>query len=92
MTMSPTENQIMWLMSEFDKPQSSFFNCYYRGDLSCWQPETSEEKEAFAALTSPENREALKKWYSQLPSINAGADAFHRILEKEIGEELPLKK
>ena len=89
--MLPPEDKIMWLLSEVDKPQSSFFNCYHRGDLSCWQPGTNEEKKAFAELTSLENREALRKWYYQLHSINPGADVFRRILEKEIGEELPLK-
>ena len=90
--MTPAEDKIMWLLSAFDKPQSSFFNCYYRGDLSCWQPTTPEEKEAFAELIAPANREALKEWYTRLHSINPGAEAFRRVLERAVGEELPLKQ
>ncbi len=86
--MPLTDERIMWLLSAFDKPQSSFFVCYYRGDLSRWFPETEEEKSAFVELTAPENREALKGWYARCPSINPGAEALRRILEKAIGEQL----
>jgi hypothetical protein len=90
MPMPLTHDKIMWLLSAFDKPTSSFLECYYRGDLSTWQPGTEEESRAFGQLTAPENREALKKWYARCPSINLGAEAFHRILEKAIGERLPI--
>ncbi len=84
-------DEIMWLMSAFDKPDASFFECYYRGDLSTWTPRTEQEKLAFSKLTDPENREALKQWFSRSSAINPGAEAFRRILERAIGEKLPLQ-
>ena len=81
---------MMVLFTAFEKVNSSFFNCYFRGDLATWKPGTDEEKEAFASLIAPENREDLRKWYAQLTSINAMADALRRILEREIGEHLPI--
>jgi hypothetical protein len=90
--MTPDENRIMWLLSAFDNPRSSFFNCYYRGDLSSWEPETQEEKEAFGELTTIGNHTALKVWYAKLTSINPAAEAFRQILQKAIKEELPLGK
>jgi hypothetical protein len=83
-------DKIMWLMSAFDKPNSSFLECYYRGDPSTWTPSTEEEKLAFSKLTAPENRHALKEWFSRSPAINPGAEAFKVILERAIGEKLPL--
>ena len=80
----------MVLFSAFDKPWSSFFTCYFRGDLTTWKPDTDEERRAFASLVAPENREDLRKWYAQLTSINAMADALRHILEREIGEDLPI--
>jgi hypothetical protein len=90
--MALNREQVMWLMSAFDKPQSSFFLSHYRGDVSSWEPTTDEEKQALAELTAPENRESLREWYAQAPSINEGAKVFHDILEKIIGEKLPIGK
>lgn len=84
-------DEIMWLMSAFDKPDASFFQCYYRGDLSSWTPSSEQEKLAFSKLTAPENREALKQWFSRSSAINPGAEALRGILESAIGEKLPLK-
>ena len=81
---------MVWFTA-FEKVDSSFFLCFFRGDLTTWKPETDEEKKAFASLTAPENREELRKWYSQLSSINTMADALRHILEREIGERLPIK-
>jgi len=88
--MSLSRNEVMLLMSAFDKPTSSFLECYYRGDLSTWQPGTQEESRAFGQLTTPENREALRAWYAHYPAINPGAEALRRILEKATGEPLPI--
>ena len=77
-------------MSAFDKPNSSFLECYYRGDLSTWTPSTDEERVAFSKLTAPENRDALKQWFSRSSAINPGAEAFRVLLERAIGEQLPL--
>jgi hypothetical protein len=88
--MSIDENKIMWLLSTFDDARSSFFNCYYRGDLSSWQPRTEKEKQAFAELTASVNRAALKTWYSRSSSINSAAEAFRQILQRAINEDLPL--
>ena len=90
--MPSTHDRIMWLFSAFEKPTSSFLECFYRGDLSTWRPGTEEERRAFDQLTAPENRQALKAWYARYPSINPGAEALHRILEKAIGERLPIGK
>ena len=83
-----TDNKMMVLFTAFEKVNSTFFISFFRGDLTAWKPGTGEEKEAFAALIALENREELKKWYSELSSINAMADALRRILEREIGEKL----
>ena len=88
--MPQTDDKIMWLLSAFDKPQSSFFTCYYRGSMTSWRPETEEERQAFVELIAPENREQLKMWYSRLSSINDMADVFRHVLEQEIGEALPI--
>lgn len=48
--------------------------------------------EIFQALTSLENRKALKAWYRRSSAINPYADEFRRRLEQAIGEELPLGK
>jgi hypothetical protein len=85
-----TDNKIMVLFTAFEKVNSTFFLCFFRGDVTTWRPGTEEEKEAFVALIAPENREALRKWYAQLSSINAMADALRKILEREIGEPLPI--
>jgi hypothetical protein len=85
-----TDNKMMVVFSAFDKPSSSFFTCYFRADISTWKPETDEEKKAFATLIAPENREELRDWYARLASINAMADALRKILEREIGEPLPV--
>jgi len=90
--MTPNENKIFWLLSTFDNPRSTFFNRYYRGDLSSWEPGTQEEKTAFSDLTAPVNRAALKAWYSSVSSINPGAEAFRQILERAINEALPVGK
>jgi hypothetical protein len=88
--MALCRDEIMWLMSAFDKPNSSFLECFYRGDLSIWKPTTDEERRAFTQLTAPENREALKEWFSRSSSINPGAEALRRILERAIGDQLPV--
>jgi hypothetical protein len=88
--MPLTPDRIMWLLSAFDKQQSSFFIAYYRGDPSTWLPEGDEEKSSFAELTAPENRESLKQWYARREAINPGAEAFRRILERAVGEPLPV--
>jgi hypothetical protein len=89
--MALSRNEIIWLLSAFDKPAASFFECYYRGDLSAWKPTTREEIQAFAQLTAPENRQAVKEWYSKSSAINPGAEAFRAILERAVGEKLPLR-
>ena len=76
----------------FRQPEISYFNCYYRGDLTRWQAETEDEKRAFAELTDLKNRVALKNWYLKLSSINPGAEVFRQILQRAINEELPLAK
>jgi hypothetical protein len=88
--MASNQDRIMWLLSTFDNPRSTIFNCYYRGNLSSWQPETAGEKEAFSALIAPANRVALKAWYSRFSSINEAAEAFRQILRQAINEDLPL--
>jgi hypothetical protein len=90
--MQPVDDKIMALFSVFDDPRSSFFNCYYRGDVSSWQPTTLPEKEALAQLAHISNRAALKQWYSEVAAINPVAEVMRRFLEKYIGDELPLKR
>jgi len=80
----------MWLFDVFGNPRSSFFECYYRGDLSVWQPSTEAEKIAFAELTDLRNRDALKKWFADVSAVNPGAEALRKILEKAVGEDLPV--
>ena len=56
-----TDNKIMVLFTAFEKVNSSFFNCYFRGDLATWKPATDEEKAAFACLIALETRVELRK-------------------------------
>jgi len=88
--MDWTNDKILLLLSAFDKPDCSFFNCYFRGDISTWQPGTEPEKKAFAELTAPENRSLLKHWYAKEKAINPMAEAMRRILERETKEQLPV--
>ena len=90
--MPSGDDKIMWLLSTFDDPRSSFFTCYYRGNLSSWKPETENERLAFSELIAPINRDLLKAWYSRLPAINPAAEALRQVLQKAINEELPLAK
>jgi hypothetical protein len=47
-------------------------------------------REIIKRLTSSELRASLKTWYLQHEQINGPASSFHRALENEIGEKLPL--
>ena len=90
--MTANDKNIMWLLSAFDYPRTAFFHYYYHGDLQSWRPSSREEQEAFHQLTAAGNRAALKAWYHKQPSIHPVADAFRRILEKAINEELPIRQ
>jgi len=49
-------------------------------------------RETFQRLTSRELRPALRKWYRHgQGEMNPAASEFHRLLERTIGEELPLQ-
>lgn len=88
-----TDNKMMVLFDVFGNPRSSFFNSFFLGELATWKPGTKAEEEAFAALMAPENRRELRKWYSGYSSsIDPMAEALRRILEREIGEPLPIGK
>jgi len=84
-------HEIRSLMEVFDSVDYSLRQFEYLGQFDTWQPMTQKEQKAFNALTAKENRDALKVWYSVLTSLNPVADQFRRILERAVGEELPLK-
>ncbi len=90
--MNPGEAKIGTLMEVFSCVDSSLRQFEYLQQLDSWHPATEKERAAFDALTAVENRAALKVWYSSFPSINPVADKFRHILERAIGEELPLKQ
>jgi hypothetical protein len=88
--MNPEEDHILRLMEVFDRVDSSFRQVETFGQAGRWLPITDVERNAFAALVAPENRGALKTWYSSGSSLNPHADLFRRVLERAIGEDLPL--
>jgi hypothetical protein len=88
--MNSEVNQIRELMAVFDTANSSLREIDLPGGPCEWRPRNDGEKAAFSALTNRENRQALKAWYAGIPSINPMADAFRKILERAIGDELPL--
>jgi hypothetical protein len=85
------EDKILLLIDIFGKPQSSFREVKSVEDAKAWQPQSEEERNAWAELISKENRELLKAWYAIGSYLNPTADYFRRALEQAIGEELPLK-
>ena len=82
---------LVWI-DVFTKPDSSWRKVRNEQNWSKRTPQTEEERRAFEALIAKENRELLKAWYAQFPSVNQTADSFRRILERAIGESLPLAK
>lgn len=78
-------------MEVFDRIDSSIRQINSPQQALEWRPKTKLEQEAITRLTAVENRSALKIWYGQFPTINPTAEIFRQILERFIGEELPLK-
>jgi hypothetical protein len=85
-------DKITKLMQVFDLWESSFREARRQGKIAEWRPQGTDEINAFEALIALENRAELKAWYSMYPSLNAGAESFRQVLERSIGEPLPIKK
>ncbi len=85
-------DKILLLIGVFDGNESSLRQIRSEEQAREWRPNTEAEQKAFEELTSKENRELLKAWYLNITSINPTADRFRRILERAIGEEIPLAK
>jgi len=91
--MTEDTTLILELMKAFDGMDSSLRKCgVVSAGISGWRPVGEKEEAAFESLIALENRKALKNWYSVASSINPTANAFRKILEQAIGEELPLGK
>jgi len=86
------DDRILVWMDVFSRPDSSFRAVRSEEDVRGWQPQSQGEQEVFGELVAIENRKSLKMWYAQFPDLNPSADAFRRILERAIGEELPIGK
>jgi hypothetical protein len=54
-------------------------------------PESPQMKEAFELLISSERRSALKKWYARLPVTEETENSLRRIIERAVGEKIPLE-
>ncbi|HEY3763391.1 MAG TPA: hypothetical protein VGN23_16720 [Verrucomicrobiae bacterium] len=52
--------------------------------------DSARVREITRLLTSPELRGALKTWYLRHDKMNAAAEEFRHVLERLIGEKLPL--
>jgi hypothetical protein len=89
--MSIQEDKIMNLMDSFDGIKSSLHQVRTIEDVQRWSPATESESRAFAELTLPENRTALREWYASATAVNPHAELFRQILARAIAEELPLK-
>ena len=85
------KDKILPLMQVFDGINCSLRAIETDEQARQWRPRNGQEREAFEALVSQENRQALKLWYQRGDSINPHADIFRRILELATGEKLPLK-
>ena len=81
---------LVWI-DVFSKPDSTFRLVKTEQDVSRWQPHTEEEKQAFSKLIAKEHRELLKAWYAQFSQLDGTANIFRRILERAVGEVIPLK-
>ena len=81
----------MKLMEAFDGIKSLLHQVRTIEDVQRWSPASERERRAFAELTSPQNRSALREWYSSAAAVNPHAEQFRQILARAIGEELPLK-
>jgi hypothetical protein len=90
--MSSERNVIAELMAIFDMVDSSLREIDLSDSRCEWHPRDDREKAAFNALTNRENRQALKAWYAGVLSISPLADAFRKILERAIGDDLPIGK
>ena len=82
--------QVRNLMEVFDRFDSLLRHIGASKGLSHWQPCSDMEKAAFEALTDPQNRAVLKRWYQAGHSINPHADDFRRMLEQATGDKLPI--
>jgi hypothetical protein len=90
--MNPEANEIIKLMAVFDTSNSSIREIDPTDRSFAWQPRGDKENAAFNSLTNQDNRQALKAWYASMTSINPLADAFRKILEQAINDDLPLEK
>ncbi len=88
--MTPSEQTILRLMEVFDRPDCSFRGLKTNEQAEAWKPVNEPEQRAFESLIAPENREALKAWYSASTSLNPRAALFRHFLELSIGEKLPV--
>jgi len=86
-----SEDTVLLLIDVFGKPQSSFRDVKSPDDAKAWQPQSEEERVAWAKLVSGENRQLLKAWYARHSYLNPTADYFRHALEQAIGEDLHLK-
>ncbi len=84
------DDKILLWIDVFSRPDSSFRRVRSEEDVKEWRPETDRERIAFEGLIAEESRLSLKAWYSTLSSVNPTADAFRRILERAIGEKIPV--
>jgi len=88
--MNFEQEQIRKLMEVFDRIDSSLRRIETLEQAKQWLPNKNDEKSAFDALTSEENRMSLKAWYAGAHALNPRADLFRQILERAINEKLPL--
>ena len=90
--MNWKDDKILLWIDVFTKPDSSFRSVRSEEDVRRWEPHNEEERQAFEALIAKENRELLKAWYARSTWVGGPPDLFRQILQKAIGEELPLGK
>jgi hypothetical protein len=67
--------------------------------LDAWQwfrltdgEQSPRVSEAIRHLADPQLRPALKSWYLRASNLNVAANEFHDIIERQIGEKLPIRK
>ena len=90
--MNWKDDKILMWIDVFTKPDSSFRSVRNEEDVRQWQPCNEEERKAFEALIAKENRALLKAWYARSTWVGGPPDLFRQILERAIGEEIPLGK
>jgi hypothetical protein len=81
---------ILNLMEAFGWIDSSFRQVGTREEAERCVPGTEREKKEFAELAAMKNRSALKAWYAVGGPLNPHAELFRQVLERAIGEGLPI--